>query len=838
MALTPMQLQYQEFKAKYPDAIVLFRLGDFYETFNEDAITCSKVLGLTLTARGKDERRQPMAGVPYHAIQNYLRKLIDNGYKVVLIEQKGEAVPGKLVERRVLDIISPSVVVEESLTNGDLGNYMAVVAKVPGAIGNYYCCLVDVGSQSCLFYKDLTNIGAIQELLLKYSAKELAADEETNTRLRASGLLGNLSSLKIVRTVPNVDFNLDVANSELTTAFGLNSFKRWGLASSDFAIALLNATRRYILENYQKELPLFNLQIVNANEQILIPHNVYKALEIFSDGNGNVQNSLFNFFKKTATRQGLRQLQDWFINLPCKVEDVEERHEVIAWFLEDKQRSEAVLSALSGVTDIERQLTKLKYGRLRPQDTIALGQSIASLMQLQAALNVQNAPAVIQELLSFEFGELETLAKTIVAAINPESNDLSVPGFINPTYTSELEQLVLEATQGTKFLREMEAKEISTTGIPTLKVRYNSVFGYYIEVSAAQSSKVPAHYVRKQTLVNAERYITQELKEWEERHLKIQDIRLALEQKLYKEICAQVTAQENSLQQLSLLAAKLDVLNAFSVVAKENGFVAPQFSRGDSVKITAVSHPILAAKLKEKYVPNSVEFNSKSKVHILTGPNMAGKSTYIRSIAICQFMAQIGSFVPAEKAELRFVDGIFTRVGAADNLSANESTFMVEMLEMAYILQHATANSLIVLDEVGRGTSTYDGVALAWALLEHIASVTGAFCLFATHYHEITDLAGKLDNVKNYYVEVIAKEKLYFTHLVKPGFVKKSFGVQVAQMAGIAPEIIERAEAIQHTLQSENDMQKVSKSGKEVIKIPTEQGKEKQKSINQLSLIK
>jgi len=811
-----MQEQYAKLKAKYPDTILLYRLGDFYETFDQDAHIAAKVLGITLTGRGKGDNRRDMAGIPFHALKNYLPKLVSAGYKVALADQLSEPKPGGLVDRGITDVITPGVVVDQELLSKNEANYLAVINLNKTRKGTESAIILyDIGTGRLRALEINNDAPALPKLLSeleKYRPKELLIGELDLESYKAYLNKSQLAALKLISTGPQTDFHTGNAFSELCEHYRLNSLKSWGIENTSLLLGALNGLRKYLEDNLRKQLSLDELKLVLPQSRVHMPWSSYKALEIFADGNGNQTNSLYSLLNQTITQQGARQLQEWLLNPTLDGGLLNWRLGSIQQLLsQEPELINKLRASLEAQPEYDRLIVKTRLARVKPWDLKAMALGIKALVNLQSdlktKLNNQESSA-LANLLNFDLTDLKTLAETLDSKLLDGRNDLSQPGFINPDTDADLQAIMAEVTKGKEFLRELEQAEIARSGISSLKLRYNKIFGYYIEISKSNLAKVPENYLRKQTLVNAERFVTEELQEWEEKILFNAERRLQCEQKIYQDLITLAAGKLELLSALNQIIAELDVIFSLSLVAKFHNFSRPSF--GTHVEVSGLKHPVLAAKLQEKFIANDLKFSDVQKVILLTGPNMAGKSTYIRSMAILQLMAQIGSFVPAQIAQLTIVDAIFTRVGAADNLSQNESTFMVEMSELAYILQYASADSLIILDEVGRGTATYDGVSLAWALLEHLSQKLKAKTLFATHYHELTSLEKLLANVKNYFVEAIPGKELTFTHKVLSGASSKSFGVAVAKLAGINSEITDRAASILKVLERANELKKTT----------------------------
>jgi DNA mismatch repair protein MutS len=814
-----MQKQYNDLKAQHPDAVMLFRMGDFYEAFDDDAVELSKILGITLTSRGKDANRQPMAGIPHHALANYLPKLVDAGIKIAIADQMHEPVAGQLVERQIREVITPGVVVDEALLGQQGNNYLASVAVGAGKSsntnnGNYRSaiCLVDASTSAALLFEVVDDSQSLDQLLSelqKYQVKELVIADNLATWMLTRLSKQNLPTVRLINTVPAADFDLKESFSELKSAYDLNSLKAWGLSEQSDLLGPLNAARRYLQDNLHKNLNLDKLVILKPSSYVNIPWSSYRSLEVFADSTGSENYSLFKHLDNTITRGGRRLLKDYLLNVCADLSEIERRNKQVGQFIALFTGGNAVTrvkTALKDQFDYDRFLTKAAYQRLGPQDLYQLSRSIKAAKDLQSLVQGK----VNSDLAEFDFSGLEELAGTYEQAITPGVLSTSDPGFINSEYDSKLQEILAAGRNGQEYIQSLEKSEVEKTGISSLKVRYNKVFGYYIEVSKSYASKVPLSYVRKQTLVNAERYITEDLKKWEEIILSNNDIRLKRELEILQELKLLLVPHLSKLSKLGRLIAEADVLQGFASLSMKYGYVKPEF--GKQTELIALKHPVVAAALGQSFVANDLSMSPSERFLVITGPNMAGKSTYIRSVALAQIMAQIGCYVAAQTAKLPLTDGIYTRIGAADNLAQNESTFMVEMVEMSYIMRRATSNSLVILDEVGRGTSTYDGVALAWALVERISQNLKCRTLFATHYHELTELSKGLEGVVDYFVEAKAREKLYFTHKLKRGKANKSYGVEVARLAGLPEEIILRAREVLSVLEAENDIKNIAKT--------------------------
>lgn len=818
-----MQKQYNEIKAQYPGALLLFRLGDFYECFDENAEQASKILGIALTKRGKGENKRPMAGIPHHALNNYLPKLVQAGVKVVIVDQVSTPEPGKLVEREVTEVISPGAVVDENLLKDVRTNYLAAVnLELKRGSRRAGVILVDVGTGEILAQEleDLSgNLTELREFLGSYRARELLISEKNRSLIEEHLSENSLPNLAAREFLPAADFAATESWQYLTTSYELASLKGFGIGEDSLLVGALAALKRYLETELHKQLKLEQLQLLRPREFTDVPVTSYRALDVFRDSSGGTADSLFTHLNHTRTPGGARLLEEWLLQVERRYPVLAKRWLSVAEFCEFRRETELAAKLaefLDYQPDYARMTVKYDYNRMRPADVYQLGRGIQLVAEFATACGSEYSckeGGFLADLTSFDFKKLLELAQNLTDTAVEGVYSTAEPGFINPESDARLAELASETKNTQQFLEDLRTREAEATGIQSLKVSYNKVFGYYLEVSKTHTDKVPSHYVRKQTLVNAERYITDELKQWEDKLSSNFERRLVLEQKLWTGLLDQIAPHREQLLELGRLIAIVDVLVGFADLAVMHGYVQPEVVDTDQSETSesevvweGVSHPVLKAKLGANYVPNSVRFKQNESFYVITGPNMAGKSTYIRSVAIAQLMAQIGSFVPAASAKIKLVDGIYTRVGAADNLAQNESTFMTEMLGLAQILRGATADSLVILDEVGRGTSTYDGVALAWALTEHFSQKINCQVLFATHYHELIELEQTLPGVKNLFVEATTNRgKLVFTHKVKPGSLNKSFGVAVAKLAGVDSDLVARAAEVLKELERTHD---------------------------------
>ncbi|MEO2065936.1 MAG: DNA mismatch repair protein MutS [Desulfurobacteriaceae bacterium] len=765
--ITPALKQYLEFKKKYKDAILMFRMGDFYEMFFEDAEIASRELEIALTSRsfGKGGERAPMCGIPHHALESYLPKLVRKGYKVAICEQLEEPKPGKkVVERGVVRVITPGTYFEDESEDRFL---MAIAQKGKG----FEVAWAEISSGD-LFYTT-ASWEEVKSLISKFKPKEILIPENLNER-------------KIKTLIPEAVIE-----------------KREEL----FKEGALEALREFVKETQKEFVPkLKEPKEYRGWDYAYVDPQTQRNLELLEPINEKLAGAtLFNVLNRTKTGMGRRLLKFWLLHPLKKVGEIEKRLSAVEELKESFLIADEIRETLSKVYDIERLLTKITSGMANPKEIASLRNSLRNLPKIKELLKNFSSPLLAQ--LSRELDTLEDVYCEIerVLVENPPFSPKE-GGLIKEGVHPELDQLRKVKNEAEKIIKEIEERERKRTGISSLKVGYNNVFGYYIEVSKPNLHLVPKDYVRKQTLVNAERFITPELKEFEEKVLSAKERIDKIEYQLFCQLRNFISNHATRISRTAEKIALLDVLQSLAKVAVERGYVRPQVHDGYETVIEEGKHPVLEKILDEEFIPNDTELNPKDFILIITGPNMGGKSVYLRQTALLTLMAQIGSFIPAKRAKISVADRIFSRVGAADNLSRGLSTFMMEMVETANILKNATPKSLIILDEIGRGTSTYDGMSIARAVVEYISSRIGAKTLFATHYHELTELEGKVKGVKNYHAEVQEVDgHVVFTHRILPGASEKSYGVHVAEIAGLPKEVIERAREILAELEGKRD---------------------------------
>lgn len=767
--LTPMMAQYKEIKTQYPDAILFFRLGDFYEMFFEDAIEASGLLQLTLTARNKGDHKAPMCGIPYHAAQNYIAKLTRQGKKVAICEQLSDPnLPG-IVKRDVVRVITPGTTLDENVLDMKANNYIAAIAEKNGRFG-----LASADLSTGQF--QVTETDTLKDFLVELERLH-PVEALVEGGLRSSAITRNLERLST--------FFFEHPASDAQGPAGERAV--------EMLLDYLKQTQKNDL-SHMREARRYSTQDFMALDE-----STLKNLELLSTlrENGR-EGSLLWVLDETITSMGGRRLRHVITHPLLRKADIEERLEAVEGFVRKPVALDDVRESLKCILDLERLLARLSLGHGNARDLLALRNSLKSVPTTQRLL--ADFGSALAKKIRQNLHGLPDLVEILERAIVDEP-PLTVRegGMIREGYNLELDEIKTISREGKGYIQSLQEREIARTGINSLKIRYNSVFGYYIEVSKANLHAVPQDYIRKQTLVNAERFITPELKEYEEKVLGAEEKIVAMEYEIFNALREKVVAEIARIQELADAVAQLDVLCSFAKVALNQGYCRPAITEDYGVMIHGGRHPVIEKiSFSGTFVPNDTTLNDEQKLLLITGPNMGGKSTYLRQTALIVLMAHLGSFVPAERAQIGLVDRIFTRVGASDNLVRGQSTFMVEMQETAHILEHATSRSLIILDEVGRGTSTYDGMSIAWAIVEFLHDRVGAKTLFATHYHELISLADKLPFARNASVAVKenADEGVVFLYKIVAGGVDRSYGIEVAKLAGLPPEVVAKAKQI------------------------------------------
>ena len=783
-ALTPMMAQYQAMRRSLPADIILFyRLGDFYEMFFDDAKAASPIMNVALTKRGGT----PMCGVPYHAAQGYIARLLKAGKRVAIAEQTSEPVAGKLVSREIARILTPGSIDDDALLDNQRPNYLAAVCR-HGKSAGLACVDHTTGEFTIAEFSDL---GLLEDELARISPSELLIPDHQTAEF------GKLTNCLVYE---GYTFLPEHASQLLKDHFNVHSLDGFGCASLHAASGAAGGVLHYLI--HQLRRPCGHLhppQVRESADHVLIDAASQRNLDLVDSRSGKAH-TLLGVLDRTATPMGARLLRDWILHPLRDLTALTARQDLIASFLAEPYLLAKCREALKGIRDIERTTSRLSQGSGNARDLQSLGISLSHIPALKQDLaSLPDAPSLQPHLCS-RLHEFHELTEMLTQALTDEPpSHLRDGGVIRDGWSPALDELRDASRGGKDWIARLQEAERKRTGIDSLKIKFNNVFGYFIEITTSHLAKVPDDYTRKQTMSNAERYITPALKEMENKVLGAEERSKQLENELFLELRTRVVAHLPTLQETAAAVAEIDVLCALSEVAQYHRHCRPVLNDGNGFFVTNGRHPVLEQTLTEvKFVPNDTELDPETaRLQILTGPNMAGKSTYIRQIALIAVMAQIGAFVPAESATLGLVDRIFCRVGASDDLSRGQSTFMVEMSETALILNHATDRSLVILDEIGRGTATFDGLSIAWAVAEHLHDSIGCRTLFATHYHELTDLANTRPAVANYNVAVREwNEEIIFLHKILPGAADKSYGIQVARLAGLPKPVIERAKSI------------------------------------------
>ena len=796
---TPMMQQYWDAKKKHPDMLLLFRMGDFYELFEDDAKTAAKVIGLTLTSRDKEIT---MAGFPHHQLESYLHKLLHAGVRVAVCDQVEDASQAKgLVKREVTRVVTPGTVIEDDLLDPKEHNHLVAILPTSAA-GPSGLAWLDV-STGQFFAMDVPPNRLREELARLSPAECIGPEMHANT---LSEVLQSLSSVPALASRPDWTFDPQTAKAALGKHFAVSTFAGFGFDDSQIGLAAAGGLLLYVQEMLKTDIRhIRRLQPYFSSKVLQLDDVTRRSLELTRTlREGERHGSLLAAIDRTVTTMGARLLQDWLLAPLAERAAIEARLDGVTELLQQSQLRDDLRKALAEVSDLQRLTSRASTGRALPRDLVAIGRTLRFLPTIKAKIAARKAPILRELEANLEL--CQDLRTTLDAAL-VDDPPLSPRegGLIRPGYNRELDELRDIARGGKEWIAQFQASEITRTGINSLKVGFNQVFGYYIEITHTHTAKVPAGYQRKQTLKNAERYITPELKEYEEKVLSAEEKSQAREYELFLQLRDQVAAQTHRLMQTGEVLAQLDVLASLADLAVSRQYVRPELADEPILHVIEGRHPVLDQTLPAgTFVPNDILLGGGEGVFLLiTGPNMAGKSTYIRQVALLVLLAQIGSYVPAKNAKLGIADRIFTRVGASDELSRGQSTFMVEMTEAANILNNATARSLVILDEIGRGTSTYDGVSLAWAITEYLHNHVGCRSLFATHYHELAQLAETLPNLRNCNVLVREwQDDIVFLHKIAPGSADKSYGIHVARLAGIPVEVLERAQQVLNQLET------------------------------------
>ena len=807
IVLTPMMKQFLDLKAKHPDAVMLFRCGDFYETYSTDAVVASEILGITLTKRANGKGKTiEMAGFPHHALDTYLPKLIRAGKRVAICDQlEDPKLTKKLVKRGITELVTPGVSINDNVLNYRENNFLAAVHFGKGACG---VAFLDISTGEFLTAEGPFDY--VDKLLNNFAPKEVLF--ERGKRLMFEG---NFGSKFFTFELDDWVFTETSAREKLLKHFEVKNLKGFGVEHLKNGIIASGAILQYLIMTQHTQIGnVTSLARIEENKYVRLDKFTVRSLELMGSMNDG-GSSLLNVIDKTISPMGARLLKRWLV-FPLKdVQPINERLNVVEYFFRQPDFKELIEEQLHLIGDLERIISKVAVGRVSPREVVALKVALQAIEPIKAAcMDADNASLN-------HIGEQLNICQSIRDRIDREiDNDppllINKGGVIKSGVSAELDELRQIAYSGKDYLLQIQQRESELTEIPSLKIGYNNVFGYYIEVRNTHKDKVPAEWIRKQTLANAERYITQELKEYEEKILGAEDKILVLETQLYAELVQSLSEFIPAIQINANQIARLDCLLSFATAARENNYIRPVIADDDVLEICQGRHPVIEKQLPigEKYIANDVMLDSQTQqIIIITGPNMAGKSALLRQTALITLLAQIGSFVPAESAHIGLVDKIFTRVGASDNISVGESTFMVEMNEAADILNNLSPRSLVLFDELGRGTSTYDGISIAWAIVEHIHEhpKAKARTLFATHYHELNEMEKSFKRIKNYNVSVKEIDnKVIFLRKLERGGSEHSFGIHVAKMAGMPKSIVKRANDILKQLETDNRQQGIS----------------------------
>lgn len=797
--LTPMMDQYRAIKAEYPDCLLFYRLGDFYEMFFEDAVTAAKELELTLTTRNSGlEQKAPMCGVPYHAVESYIQRLVNKGYKVAVCDQLEDPKLAKgLVKRDITRIVTPGTSMNAQLSENN--NYIACVNRIADAIG---LAVADITTGEFLV-TEIAEEEKLMDELAKFQPSEILVNQEL-ADMQSLSFDSLRDRIKVyVNPYPSFHFQYDRTKDKVLHQFGVLNLEGLGMESMDIGVTAAGALLEYLEETQKRELTHINhVKTYSVADYMVLDAATRRNLELTETlRDKSYHGSLLWVLDQTQTAMGGRLLRKWLEQPLIRKDAIDQRLDCVENFVRDPMLSQELKELLSGIYDMERLMGRVSYGSVNARDLVALKNSLLLLPGIINLLSNTTADRLLQ--IQKELDPLDDIAGLLDKAISDEPPiSLREGGLIKTGYDPEVDRLRSAATDGTSWLAQLEAKEKEATGIKNLKVGYNRVFGYYLEVSKGQTSLVPDRYIRKQTLVNGERYITEELKNIEDTLLGAKDRLEELEYDLFQKIRQTVLGAMGRIQSAANLVAELDSLRSLGDTAYRYQYVRPQIlPPGGELVIKEGRHPVVERMLPDNtFIANDTDMNMQDdRIAIITGPNMGGKSTYMRQVAAIVLMAQIGSFVPADSARISIADRIFTRVGASDDLARGQSTFMVEMSEVSNILRHATRNSLLILDEIGRGTSTFDGLSLAWAVVEYISDpkVIGAKTLFATHYHELTQLEGQIKGVRNYSVTIKESgEDFIFLHKIQEGGGDQSYGIEVARLAGLPHWVLKRAHEI------------------------------------------
>ncbi len=789
--LTPMMKQYWDIKNKHKDKIVFFRLGDFYEMFFDDALIASKVLDITLTGRDCGlKERAPMCGIPHHAADSYIAKLIENNYKIAICEQTEDPAMAKgLVKREVVKVITPGTVISSNMLDENTNNYIMsamvleryiAISYLDLSTGEFYCTYVDENDKASII-SEIRSVSP-SELIINVPKEGFEVEAENIMQLEKNY------------------YDLNIVTERLKKQFNVKSLEGLGLINK--ALILASGSLLLYLDEVQKAAlkNIIRIKFYNINNYMIIDRNTYRNLEISETIRGkNKKGTLLYVLDKTSTSMGARKLKQWIEKPLIQPKKIRERLEATEELLNNFLLRKEVKDYLKNIYDIERLSSRIALGIANARDLISFKNSIVNLPIIKSIL--ENFKCEELSRIHHEFDTLNDLFHIINdSIIDDPSYSIREGNLIKRNYNNEIDKYMDISKNGKQWIINMEQSEKNSTGIKSLKIGYNRVFGYYIEVTKSNIENVPEHYIRKQTLSNAERYITPELKKLEETVISANEKLIELEYQVFLNIREEISKHIKRIQNTAVLLAELDCFCSFAEIAQKYNYIKPEVGESGSIEIKEGRHPVIEHQNPNTFIPNDVVLDcNDNRLLIITGPNIAGKSTYMRQTALIVLMSQIGSFAPASYAKIGVVDRIFTRVGASDDLASGQSTFMVEMTELANIINSATENSLIILDEIGRGTSTFDGVSIAWAAIEYISDKNRLGCktMFATHYHELTELENKINGIKNYYIAIEEKGKdIIFLRTIKRGAISGSYGIHVARLAGVPEEILDRSTEI------------------------------------------
>ena len=793
--LTPMMQQYMDIKSNFQDAILLFRLGDFYESFFEDAKRISRVLQLVLTHRNGND----MAGIPHHALNNYLKKLVEAGFKVAICDQVEDPKQATgIVKREVTRVVTPGTVIEDSILQETTNSYMASVMK---SYESYFCVLLDISTGGSMVFQR-KQWQELEDIVKKFETVHLIHPEGFEAELAVKQLKKQISGLYI-EALPKWYYNYDEAVTQLERVFEVGDISFLELPSD--ACALYGATLKYLDYQHMDAFEHLSRPVyMNDQQRLLIDNTTVENLNLIGDSRDKRSASLFNVIDRTVTSLGRRKLKEWLLSPLRNQDEIQNRLDHVRVLFQDEFFRSSLELVLDEVYDIERIISRLSYRKASPADFVSLRSTLWMIPQIIELLQDNPVFGDILHHLDPVFDLKELLQN---ALYDEPDSQIGLGKIIKEGFHEELDEYRELLTGSGKKLKELEAYERERTGISNLRIKQNKVFGYYIEVSKSHTSKIPDDYVRKQTLVSSERYVSDALKPIEEKLTMAAERVEVLERQAYTSLMEQSTAFIPQLKENAFALACLDSYLSLSKIAVEKNYGEPTFNNNRILRIEGGRHPVVEC-FEENFIPNDIALDQSNSFIILTGPNMSGKSTYLRQTALTCLLAQMGSFIPAKSANLPILDRIFTRIGARDDLSSGKSTFLVEMSETATILNNATENSLVILDEVGRGTSTYDGISIAWVVSEYLHNTIGAYTIFATHYNELTELANLYDGMKNLCVKVLEENnEVIFLHKVESGISSKSYGIEVAKIAGLPKEVVGRAHEVLNTITDEKNLE-------------------------------